>query len=103
MKRERDTDGLNRGSKAAHPSKYGKLSAAGASQEPDWARINMDLIAATIAAVTKDDGGIMFGYTRDGGAYTVKVYDGAQVDKFYAHSDDEITNILNGIWEVNRG
>jgi len=103
-KRYEDINGKNR------PTASGKHQAARefmekktASEQPDWGRIEDRLLWTVIQKVTVDDGAILFGYSRDGGAYTVKVYGGSEPWVTYAHSDAEITEFLIGLIEVYNG
>jgi hypothetical protein len=43
-------------------------------QVADWMSADGTLLAAFIAAVSRDGGAARFGYTRDGGAYAVGIY-----------------------------
>jgi hypothetical protein len=42
----------------------------------------------------------MFGYSRDGGAYSLKVYAGGEPEKAYFHSDQDITDFMNYLLEA---
>jgi hypothetical protein len=44
--------------------------------------------------LTADDGAVMFGYSRDGGAYSVKIYAGGEPLKGYFHRDEELIEFL---------
>jgi hypothetical protein len=79
------------------------LAAQQASTQPDWGRIDMELLWKVIQATTSDDGAVMFGYSRDGGAYSVKIYDGGEPMKEYFHRDEELIEFLLGILEVFNG
>ena len=41
----------------------------------DWASVNPEQLRATIVAVTRDGSAIRFGYSRDGGAYAIGLYE----------------------------
>jgi len=88
----------NRGSKLR-----ARLEQQAAQNQPDWGRIDMELLWKVIQACTSDDGAVMFGYSRDGGAYSVKIYDGGEPMKEYFHRDEEVTQFLYGILEVFDG
>ena len=102
MKSYADKNGKN--GPAAGSSKAARLQSMrnAKTEQPDWARINMDLIQAAIAVVTKDDGALQFGLSRDGGAYAVRLYSGGSGESSYFHSDAEVTQHLNDIWEAFR-
>lgn len=57
--------------------------------QADWGTIDGELIRSVIEAVTRFGGAIRFGYSRDGGAYSLGVYgDGKPYSEFRAASDD---------------
>lgn len=68
-------------------------------EQPDWGRIDPELLWKAIQRCTADDGAIMFGYSRDGGAYSLKVYDGGEPEKAYFHSDAEIIDFITFLLE----
>lgn len=88
-------------------SKFSRLSEAVAGHkaqtQPDWGRIDDQLIFKLVQAATEEDGAIMFGYSRDGGAYSVKIYGGGDTQTFYEHEDEAITRIMTNIMEVLNG
>jgi len=71
-----------------------RFSQAKQGEQPDWGRIDATLIWRVIQKCTEDDGAIMFGYSRDGGAYSVKVYAGGEPQKAYFHSDAEMVDFM---------
>jgi len=82
-------------------SKLGeKFSQAARGEQPDWGRIDPELIWKLIQVCTADDGAVMFGYSRDGGAYSLKVYAGGEPEKAYFHSDQDITDFMNYLLEA---
>lgn len=97
-----DQNGRN-GSRGGN-DKAAKLAAirSGTGLQPDWLRINMELMHAVIGVATKDDGAIRFGYSRDGGAYSVALYMGGTPDTSYYHSDEEVSDYLQKVWEALR-
>lgn len=72
-----------------------RFKAARQNEQPDWGRIPAELVWMVVQRLTLDDGAVMFGYSRDGGAYSVKIYAGGEPEKFYAHTDDELIEFLN--------
>lgn len=60
----------------------------------DYGGINASLIREAIDAVTALGGAIRFGYTSDGGAYAVGIYDGDERFTEYFRSDDEVSEYL---------
>lgn len=69
------------------------------SSEADWGGIESDKLRRIVAAITKCGGAVRFGYSRDGGAYSIGVYgDGKPYTEF--HPEDEgVTEWLEGIAE----
>lgn len=94
----------SRTGKASKMSKAAQ-AAQGATNngQPDWGRIEPQLIWQVIQACTRDDGAVLFGYSRDGGAYAVKVYEGGEQAKFYGNSDEEVTGFLIRMLELYNG
>lgn len=76
-----------------------RFQAAAQGAQPDWGRIDAQLIWAVVQRLTTDDGAVMFGYSRDGGAYQFKVYAGSEPLKKYCHSDSEMIDFLNYLLE----
>jgi hypothetical protein len=91
----RDTDGYE-GKGRGTKSKFAERFAAGTKgEQPDWGRIDANLVWMTVQRLTQDDGAVMFGYSRDGGAYSIKVYAGGEPEKAYFHTDGELIDFLN--------
>jgi len=90
----------------AQASRLGALRAAagkGEQNQPDWGRIEDRLLWQLIQVATADDGAILFGYSRDGGAYACTLFVGDEKEKLYFHSDAEITEAIINMIEVLRG
>lgn len=67
------------------------------SEEADWSAQDGDLLKSIIANVTGDGGAIRFGYSRDGGAYSLGIYgDGKPFTEFCPASTD-VDTWLRGI------
>ena len=99
-----EIDGKNkRQSSSKHRAARELLSNRVASEQPDWGRIEDRLIWTVIQRVTTDDGAIMFGYSRDGGAYSILIYGGSDPWKNYFHSDAEVTEFLVELTEAYNG
>jgi len=94
-----EINGKNEGSNGSKSKLAQRISQATRGEEPDWGRIDSDLIWRLIQRCTVDDGAVMFGYSRDGGAYSLKVYTGGEPEKIYAHSDQELINTIAFILE----
>jgi len=74
-----------------------------ASERPDWGRIEDRLIWTVIQRVTVDDGAILFGYSRDGGAYAITIYGSGDPWKNYHHSDAAVSEFLIELAEAYNG
>lgn len=98
-KRYEDNNGKNGTSPRAKSSIAQRLAVGAQGQQPDWGRINADLLWRLIQKCTEDDGAVMFGYSRDGGSYSVKVYSDGDPDKIYCHSDAELVDLLTYLLE----
>lgn len=67
------------------------------SSEADWGGQDADTIRRLISAVTKVNGAVRFGYSRDGGAYSIGIYgDGKPFTEFHPE-DDGVNEWLEGI------
>jgi hypothetical protein len=56
----------------------------------DWAEVNPALLARLIVAVTSRGGAVRFGYTRDGGAYSIGLYYGAENNTQYVRPGQDL-------------
>lgn len=55
----------------------------------DWGGIDADRIRSVVAAISAIGGAVRFGYSRDGGAYSVGIYgDGKPFTEFKPATDD---------------
>lgn len=67
------------------------------STNADYGGINAELIREAIETITAHGGAIRFGYTSDGGAYAIGIYDGDARFTEYFRSDDEVSNYLRDV------
>lgn len=67
------------------------------STNADYGGLDANLIREAIETVTAHGGAIRFGYTSDGGAYAIGIYDGDNRFTEYFRSDDEVSNYLRDI------
>jgi hypothetical protein len=65
--------------------------------QPDWSRIDGEWLRTIIHDLTREDGAVLFGYSRDGGAYAVTIFDGESKEKLYVHSDTELMALFKEI------
>lgn len=98
-KRYEDINGKAGVSKGTKSKLSERFSQATRGEQPDWGRIEPELVWKLIQRCTQDDGAVMFGYSRDGGAYSLKVYAGGEPEKAYMHSDAELVDFITYLLE----
>lgn len=55
----------------------------------DWAAARPGLLASVVETITADGGAIRFGYSRDGGAYSIGIYgDGEPFTEYFGATGD---------------
>ena len=70
-------------------SRSRRRKARGAQLKADWNTVNSQLLQGAIASVAGGGGAIRFGYTRDGGAYSIGILgDGDPYTEYLRPSDD---------------
>lgn len=99
-KRYEDINGKNKPAGQIKNKIAARFESGVNSQQPDWGRIDPELIWKVIQACTEDDGAVMFGYSRDGGAYSLKVYAGGEPEKVYFHTDGEMIDFMSYLVEA---
>lgn len=92
-----DQNGRNPSPAQQESIRRARLSSNAGSEQPNWGRINEQLVHAVITYVTPGDGAVRFGYSRDGGAYAVGIYGDGEPYTTYFHSDEEITQWLGEV------
>jgi hypothetical protein len=60
----------------------------------DWATVNCDMLLRAIAVVTAQHAAIQMGYTSDGGAFSIVIYDNGERLKNYIHDLSELETFL---------
>jgi hypothetical protein len=61
----------------------------GNAEQADWSAANADKLLEAIAAISRTHCAVQFGYTRDGGAYVVRIIgDGEPFNEFIRPSED---------------
>lgn len=98
-----DQNGKNPTTGSSRLAAIKNAAGKGESNQPDWGRIEDRLLWTLIQVATADDGAVLFGYSRDGGAYAVTLFVGDDKEKLYFHSDAEITEAIINLIEVLRG
>jgi len=70
-----------------------------ARKQADWGEADSGLLAQAVVYVTRDDGAIQFGYSRDGGAYAVRIYENGVGESEYIPPNEDINEYLRGVIE----
>lgn len=65
----------------------------------DWGEASADLIAQAIALVARAKCAIMFGYTRDGGAFSIRIVGDGEPYNEYVRPTEDIDLYLTGLIE----
>jgi hypothetical protein len=65
----------------------------------DWAAADAQLLLEAVAVVALRGGAIRFGYTRDGGAYSIGIYGSGEPYTEYVRPSEDIDYYLRGIIE----
>jgi hypothetical protein len=60
----------------------------------DWAAAPVELLSKLICTVTSRGGAVRFGYTRDGGAYALGLYYGAESNTQYCRPNEPLEGFL---------
>lgn len=63
----------------------------------DWMSVDAEIIQRAIAAAGYKGGALRFGYTSDGGAYSIGVYDGDQKYTSYVRPGEVVEDTLRRI------
>jgi len=63
----------------------------------DWGGIDAELLRGVVESVTKNGGAVRFGYSRDGGAYSVGIYGDGDPFTEYCGATAEVSDWLRGI------
>lgn len=73
------------------------------TEAADWSNAKPELVSEAIAAVTVRNCAIQFGYTRDGGAFCVRVVGDGEPYNEYIRPTEDIDLYLNGLIEDFKG
>lgn len=91
-----------RNSKRGSVDNASRLAALGKTEKStagaDWGTADARWLAACIAGISAVDGAIMFGYSRDGGAYRVIVYLDGDSAKLWWNGDCDVNIELEALW-----
>lgn len=56
-----------------------------------------DVLAALVTVVLMQEGALMVGTTRDGGAFVISVYKEDDVEKAYVGADEDVNEVMQSI------
>jgi len=96
-KRYEDINGVNKPKVQSKISALRSKMSEASGGQPDWSRVDGDWLRMIVNDLTKDDGAVLLGYSRDGGAYAVTIFDGDSKEKLYVHSDTELMALFQEI------
>lgn len=74
-----------------------RRAARGQAAPADWGSVDAERIVALISAVTGENGLCSFGYTRDGGTYTVTTILDGEKNTDYCRPTEDINAFLDDI------
>jgi len=74
-----------------------RRTARGNAAPADWGTADAERIVALISAVTRENGLCSFGYTRDGGTYTVTVILDGEKDTDYCRPTEDLNAFLDNL------
>ena len=69
----------------------------------DWANADASLLFQLVCVVAMENGAVRFGYTRDGGAYSIGIYLGADSQTYYCNEKEGINDKLAGLIDHFKG
>jgi hypothetical protein len=68
----------------------------------DWESVEGAIVVKAAAAIAGHGGALRLGYTRDGGAYAIGLYDGDDKSTVYVPPSESVEEALNEIIEYYR-
>jgi hypothetical protein len=69
----------------------------------DWANASEHLVFQLVCCVAVEGGAVRYGYTRDGGAYSIGIYLGADSQTYYCNEKEGINEKLAELIEHFKG
>lgn len=79
------------------------VNSKGGAVQADWRTADSEMLLAAICAVSSEGGALRFGYSKDGGAYNVAVYDGGEITNEYVGATEDVSVLLRRIYETFAG
>lgn len=68
----------------------------------DWANADPTMVLELVCCVAREGGAIRYGYTRDGGAYSIGLYLGEDSKTYYCNEAEGINDQLKDLIEYFR-
>ena len=96
--RNNERDDTYQYSSEAH-ARAAKRHARSRTQSADWGGIDQAIISALIAAISSGGGMVTFGYSRDGGAYYIGLFDNGERDTMYLRPSEDVEGELRNLAE----
>jgi len=96
-KKNRNPKETSRDGNAAEQRRVRRSNRGISADTADWSGADEGLIRQAIAAVTAEKCAIMFGYTRDGGAYSVRIVGDGESYNDYTRPTEDIDLYLRGL------
>jgi len=69
----------------------------------DWHNANPENVLRLVCVVAVSGGAVRFGYTRDGGAYSIGIYSGELSKTYYCNEKDGIDGTIKELIEYFEG
>jgi len=89
--------------KAAQAKKALPTNQRSSNGVADWANANAENVLQLVCAVAMEGGAVRFGYTRDGGAYSIGLYLGSDSKTYYCNDAEGINGQLEELIEYFKG
>lgn len=75
---------------SSNKSKLGGVGKSLKGGDADYTAVNAEVLLRAVANFTRGGGAIQFGYTSDGGAFSVNTYEDGERNKFYPTNPEEM-------------
>ena len=92
--------GKDKREESNHKRRYNPDSGIGVRGIADWASADASLLKRLVAATSGMGGAVRFGYTRDGGAYSIGIYGDGDPFTVYQPPGDGLDDWIKGMVEA---
>lgn len=93
-----DQNGKNPTPSALDRMRARRSGADSPSGHADYSTVTPGWVMAAIIAVTKNGGAIQFGYSRDGGVYSIVILMNGEIEKNYVKQSEGLDQFLEDIY-----